>query len=113
MPKQVQDYTPQELQAIGRKTVEARLKDADKSKEKAQVLSAIYKAWKDGKVEIPGIPKPKQERRKMSLLNEASEKEEGLYNSFQDSLEKYYDWEETSRQEFLASIYPDCEEEEE
>ena len=48
----------------------------------------------------------------MTLLSEASDKEEELYNSFQDELERYYDWEEKSRQEFLASIYPDCEEEE-
>ena len=49
----------------------------------------------------------------MTLLSEAGKGEEELYNSFQDNLEKYYDWEEKSRQEFLASIYPDCEEEEE
>ena len=49
----------------------------------------------------------------MTLLNEAGDREEELYNKFQDGLEKYYDWEERSRQEFLASIYPDCEEEEE
>ena len=48
----------------------------------------------------------------MTLLNEASGKEEVLFNRFQDSLEKHYDWEERSKQEFLASIYPDCEEEE-
>ena len=49
----------------------------------------------------------------MTLLSEASEKEEELYNKYQNNLEKYYDWEEKSRQEFLASIYPDCEEGEE
>ena len=58
MAKQVSDYTPQELQAIGRKTVEARLRDAEAGKEKGKILSTIFKAWKEGKVTGPGIPPP-------------------------------------------------------
>ena len=56
MPKAISDYTPQELQEIGRKIVEARLRDAEAGKEKAKILSSIYKAWKEGKVTGPGIP---------------------------------------------------------
>ena len=58
MAKQVSDYTPQELQEIGRKTVGARLKDAEAGKERNKVMSTIYKAWKEGKVTGPGIPPP-------------------------------------------------------
>ena len=58
MAKQVSDYTPADLQEIGRKTVTARLRDAEAGKEKNKVMSAIYKAWKDGKITGPGIPPP-------------------------------------------------------
>ena len=58
MAKLVSDYTPQELQEIGLKTVEARIRDASAGKEKAKLTSALYKAWKDGKVTGPGIPPP-------------------------------------------------------
>ena len=58
MAKQVSDYTPQELQAIGLKTVEARLRDAVAGKEKAHIMATIFRAWKEGKVTGPGIPPP-------------------------------------------------------
>lgn len=57
--KKLNEYTPQELQEIGKKTVEARIKEAGRSKERNAVLTSLYQAWKDGKITVPGIPKPK------------------------------------------------------
>jgi len=60
MPKQLSEYTPQELQEIGKKVVQTRIKDAEKGKERNAIVSALVKAWKDGKIDIPGLPKPKE-----------------------------------------------------
>ena len=56
MAKELSEYTAKELQDIGRKVIESRIKDTERGKVKSKLLSVLYKAWKDGKVSGPGIP---------------------------------------------------------
>jgi len=38
--------------------------------------------------------------------------EENLFNRFQDSLDKYREWEERTQREFVSSFWPNCDNEE-
>ena len=58
MVKDVNDYTPEELLEIGKKAVQARQKEAKRNKERAALTNSLVKAWREGKIDIPGIPKP-------------------------------------------------------
>lgn len=58
MAKEISEYSAKELQDIGRKVVENRVKDAKRGKVKSKLLSVLYQAWKDGKVSGPDIPPP-------------------------------------------------------
>lgn len=54
MPKQLKDYTPEELQEIGRKTVASNIKSAEKAKADGKVMRELFKAYQEGKVKLPG-----------------------------------------------------------
>ena len=49
----MKDYTEKELAEIGRKTVEARQKQAAKDSENRKLMSQLFKAYKEGKIKLP------------------------------------------------------------
>jgi len=52
MPKTLSDYTDQELIEIGRKTVQQRLRDSERNKEKAEVMKQLWARYKEGKIKV-------------------------------------------------------------
>ena len=54
MVKQLSDYTDKELQDIGRKEVERRIKYAVTEKANRALMSKLFKAYNDGKIKLPG-----------------------------------------------------------
>ena len=51
--KQLSEYTKEELIAIGKKTVERRIKEAEKAKETNQLAKNLLAAYKAGKITLP------------------------------------------------------------
>ena len=54
MVKQLSEYTKEELQDIGRKEVERRIKYSGKEKENRAIMTKLFKAYQDGKIKLPG-----------------------------------------------------------
>ena len=53
MVKQLSAYTKEELQEIGRKEVERRIKYSTTEKENRAIMSRLFKAYKDGTIKLP------------------------------------------------------------
>ena len=49
--KSITEYTQAELAEIGRKTIIARQKDAEKAKTQNATMRALLKAFQDGKID--------------------------------------------------------------
>ena len=54
MVKQLSEYTKEELQDIGRKEVERRIKYSGKEKETRALMSNLLRLYKEGKIKLPG-----------------------------------------------------------
>jgi len=52
MSKDIKEYTPEELQAIGKRVVEARQKVAAKEAENRKIMKKLWKLYQDGKVKV-------------------------------------------------------------
>ncbi len=49
----MKEYTDKELIEVGRKTIEARWKQAEKDRENRRLMSQLFKAYKEGKIKLP------------------------------------------------------------
>lgn len=52
MPKDVSEYTPEELQEMGRKVVLRRQKDSERNAEKRTLVKQLLAAHKAGKIKL-------------------------------------------------------------
>ena len=52
MSKDIKEYTPEELQAIGKHVVEIRQKVAAKEAENRKIMKKLWKLYQDGKVKV-------------------------------------------------------------
>jgi len=52
MSKDIKEYTPEELQAIGKRVVEVRQKVAAKEAENRKIMKKLWKLYQDGKVKV-------------------------------------------------------------
>jgi hypothetical protein len=55
--KQLKDYTDAELIQVGKKAVEAKIRQAKHDQETNETKKALWKAYKEGKISIPGAKK--------------------------------------------------------